>query len=528
MISRRGLKMTFSGVAALAVALTLLSCAPKTVEVTREVTKEVPVEVTRLVEVTKEVPVEVTVVVTPAPPAPVKPAPQRNDSPTWPMVKGRRPANMDIMGEITVPGDFQEHQFSEPTICQACHPEIYEQWHGTMHSVSSLDPVLRAVVGFTLQGATEDWQREEAELCPRCHAPIGHTSGVIPTSKEVNDANLGKLGERAGISCDFCHFVKASTGIGNAPYILDPGQGGGDLGTKRGPLTDAVSPGHKTEFSELHTRSEFCGMCHDVTHAVTDAPIERTYTEWREGPYNTGDPQTSVQCQDCHMRQRPGVPATGKTERPDNPGQVCTTGPKREHVWVHYIVGGSVAVPTLLGNKTHAALAEERLKNAADLAIIAEDLARGKLGTITVEVVNSGAGHYLPTGLTEVRQMWLAVTVKDDKGNLVFSSGAVDEEGNIDPQAVIYNTVLGDAEGNPTLNVAQATRVLKDYRIPPKGKREERYSFQVPEGAVYLDITATLRYRSAPQDVVNLLLGEGAPVLPITDMVTATKRVELK
>jgi len=92
----------------------------------------------------------------------------------------------------------------------------------------------------------------------------------------------------------------------------------------------------------------------------------------------------------------------------------------------------------------------------------------------------------------------------------------------------MYNTVLGDAEGNPTLNVAKATRVLRDYRVPPMGKRVEKYTFLVPADAAYLEITATLRYRSAPQAVVNLLFGEGAPVLPITDMVTATARVELR
>ncbi len=507
MITRKGLKRTLSVVAALAVALILLSFVPRALGVNLEGAREAPLEAT---------------------PTPVKPAPERDYSPTWPMVKSKRPANMDIAGEITVPGDFQEQQFTDPTVCRACHPEIYEQWQGGMHSMAARDPLFRAAVEFTLQGVTEDWETAEARLCVRCHTPIGHAVGLIPTSNELDDANLEKLGEREAVNCDFCHSVRASAGIGNAPYILDPGQGQGDMGLKRGPFADSVSPIHETQFSELHTRSEFCGACHNVTHAVTDTPLETTYVEWRESPYNSGDPQTSVQCQDCHMRQLPGVPATGKTERPDNPGKACTTGPEREHIWAHNKVGGNVALPTLLGNEAVARMAEERLKNAADLAIVAEGLAGGELGAITVEVVNSGAGHYLPTGLTEVRQMWLAVTVEDDQGHLVFSSGAVDEEGNVDPQAVLYNTVLGDAEGHHTLNVARVTRVLKDYRIPPQGRQEERYSFLVPEEASYLEITATLRYRSAPQDVVNLLLGEDAPTLPIIDMVTATARVELK
>ena len=91
-------------------------------------------------------------------------------------------------------------------------------------------------------------------------------------------------------------------------------------GTKYGPFNDSPDTIHKNQYSELHTRSEFCGGCHDVSHAGNDLPIEQTYTEWRQGPYNTTDPKTTVHCQDCHMRQRPGFPCTGSTERPDNPG----------------------------------------------------------------------------------------------------------------------------------------------------------------------------------------------------------------
>jgi len=66
---------------------------------------------------------------------------------------------------------------------------------------------------------------------------------------------------------------------------------------KRASLKDAVSPYHKTEYSELHTKSDFCGNCHNIFNPVTNFPVERTYDEWKYSIYA----QKSIQCQDCHM-----------------------------------------------------------------------------------------------------------------------------------------------------------------------------------------------------------------------------------
>ncbi len=180
--------------------------------------------------------------------------------------------------------------------------------------------------------------------------------------------------EKGGVICDFCHSVKATTGIGNALYILCLGNATKmDGGTKFGPFDDSPDTIHKNLFSELHTRSEFCGDCYDVSHAGNDLPIEQTYTEWRQCPYNTGDSETSVHCQDCHMKQRPDFPCTGSTERPDNPGFASPEmmgGKNRPHIWTHYFVGGS-AVPISLppNSDVQPQMAIDRLKNAATLDV---------------------------------------------------------------------------------------------------------------------------------------------------------------
>ena len=147
-------------------------------------------------------------------------------------------------------------------------------------------------------------------------------------------------------------------------------------GTKYGPFNDSPDTIHKNQYSELHTRSEFCGGCHDVSHAGNDLPIEQTYTEWRQGPYNTTDPKTTVHCQDCHMRQRPGFPCTGSTRDQITPvlhRLETLGGKKRPHIWTHYFVGGSVTPISLPPNsEVQPQLAVERLKNAATLELIVD------------------------------------------------------------------------------------------------------------------------------------------------------------
>ena len=265
-----------------------------------------------------------------------------------------------------------------------------------------------------------------------------------------------------------------------------------------------------------------------VTDTFNGMPIERTYTEWREGPYNTGDPATTVHCQDCHMRQRPGIPATGSTERPDNPGLSALGGKERSHVATHYHVGGNAAVPALFeGGQQNADMAVERLKNCATIEITVPPFPQvWQTADLQVKVNNVGAGHYLPTGLSEVRELWLEILVKDALGRTVFQSGTVDTQGNLDPQARLFNIKLADAAGNPTVNVAKADRIMSDSRIPPKGYRLEHYTFLVPlSGLLGYTVEARLKYRSAPQSLIDDLLGGESVTLPIIDMASASAEV---
>ena len=455
-----------------------------------------------------------------------------NWSPTWINPSWERPANMIPDSAISAPGDLTAGDLEQPSLCGGCHNEIFKQWEGGVHANAFNDPIFQKATKLFLAEAETEGELEEARSCVRCHTPLGHLSKVVETTEaDYESVESVALGARSGIFCDFCHSVKSCAGVGNAPFLVDAGQEGSEQKTKWGPRSDAVSSYHQSAFSELHTRSEMCGICHDVTHTVNGMPIERTYTEWREGPYNTGDPATTVYCQDCHMRQRPGIPATGSTDRPDNPGISGFGGKERSHVYSHYLVGGNAVLPALFeGGEEKAQMAIERLQNCASIEIISPEFPRvWQDAAIQVKVRNVGAGHYLPTGLSEVRELWLEVKVKDAFGRTLMHSGTVDLTGDLDPQARLFNIKLADRDGNPTINVAKADHVLSDTRIPPKGYRLEHFSFFVPlSGIVGYTIDARLLYRSAPQSLIDTLLGDDTVSIPVIEMTSATAEVRFR
>ena len=419
-------------------------------------------------------------------------------------------------------------QFIEPEVCSGCHEEIFKQWEGSMHSKSFLDPLWRASTKFfAAQTETSD-EKLEIYACVKCHTPLGFRSGAITGPDNDFKDVPGILNH--GIFCNWCHNISEVRSVGNADYDVTPGNGVDDPSTMLGRYKDSKSSFHPTKYSKLHTQSEFCGLCHNVSHAANLTPIESTYDEWKASPYNTGDPQTTVHCQDCHMRQTLTIPATGKTERPDSPGFACSNGPKRKHVPTHYIVGANTLKGENFGDETHIKLATARLKHAADIEIIESGLYRkSSIARIKVKVTNSGAGHYLPTGMTELRQMWLDIQVIDNTGRAIFSSGKVNDKGDIDHDAVIFNTVLGNKKGDPVINIALADRVLFDHRIPPKGYVIEDYAFFIPGYATEpLHVKAVLRYRSCSQSFANDMLKDEATIIPITDMAETVLNIRCK
>jgi hypothetical protein len=409
-------------------------------------------------------------------------------------------------------------EFEDPAVCQGCHPELYKQWKGSMHSAAFDDPVFQALWRLGVKetdGAVE-------KLCAGCHTAIGTVAEEVRLG--ADGVFQASAIAKKGVQCDLCHTIKASTsGITptrepeNASVIVEPGS------VKRGPYKDADSPYHETEYSDLHTRSEFCANCHNVFHPFNHFPIENTYYEWKNSVYA----QAGIQCQDCHMMPvEKAVEAARTMKRPVNPGRAAVGGPARENVWTHEFVGGNAVVTDLLGAKKHAEIAVQRLQSAASLELqLPKEAKAGNIVRFKVRVKNETAGHNLPTSLTEVRQVWVEVQVKAGAAE-VFHSGHLEADGALDHEAAVFNAAAVDKDGHHTVKPWEIVRFESNTTIPPKGSALVPYSFQLPADAKGpLQVSATLHYRSYDQTVANLLLGEKAPRIPVIDMVSASGEI---
>lgn len=397
--------------------------------------------------------------------------------------------------------------FDPPETCQGCHQEIYDQWKGSMHSNAWNDPVYLAL----MRAASKATKGLTDNLCIGCHTPIGLTTGEATPGGE----RLSPLSKN-GVQCDFCHNISAITGIGNASFVLTPKKYGRSL--KFGPFKDASSPYHDTTYSDLHTKSELCGACHNVTHPLNRIPIERTYDEWKDSPY----PAEGIGCQECHMSPGPGFKK--------NPGRAAIGAKEREHIFTHYFVGGNTMVPSMLGSEKHARLAREMLQSAARMEIISvRNVRPGATATVVIRVHNSGAGHKLPTGFPEGREMWVDFSVLDGKGKELFRLGRIDGEGRLEEGTRNFKVVLGDDAGNIIdVEVWKASRILHDNRILPRGYADVRFDFPIPsdiEGR--LTIKADLCYHSFSQAFVDHLLGKDAPKVPTVIMTSLTGQAEV-
>ncbi len=317
-----------------------------------------------------------------------------------------------------------------------------------MMAYAAVSPVFNALeaVGNSLTDGAFRADGSEALLCQGCHAPISVALEEFPTHEEAAGRPsrdfAGEIG-RHGLSCDFCHQVSHpdldaspdGDGIANASFVMRTGD------VKFGPIADPVlSPFHNAQYSDYLRSSEFCGSCHDVRlngeDAVTDEPLlrlENLFTEWREGPYSTtANPLGRVvSCQDCHMSAYPyEAPGTYFQDRAATYGN-----PPLRRVSSHYFSGVDIALVDFPGQASQGADSHgmpigqvdrrrDLLQVACAIKIEVDDMsADTRVLPVRVGVRNVGAGHNVPSGFSQERQVWIELVVTDATGETVYESG---------------------------------------------------------------------------------------------------------
>ncbi|MDB4939177.1 MAG: Serine/threonine-protein kinase PknA, partial [Labilithrix sp.] len=282
------------------------------------------------------------------------------------------------------------------------------------------------------------------------------------------------------------------SGIGNSGYLLDPssfvtrtlGPGGpGD------PIVHRPAP---SDAKAYLGSSEFCGACHDVRLFGTDSlgvrekgehfkRLRNAYSEWRTwSDTEKAAGRRAATCQDCHMSLYPGVCVAGSssTSTSTSGGDGCPTGfhfearapgekargmiasssSEPRPITSHYFTSVDLPLSTEFDDKW----ASDTSLDASGTPIGLE-LRRRQLLThtfafalgrttriggqleIPVEVRNTGAGHRVPAGFSQEREIWVELTVKDARGAVVYEVGRIaDDDADLRDKAFVRVTTRDD------------------------------------------------------------------------------------
>lgn len=402
--------------------------------------------------------------------------------------------------------------------CSICHKKQRTDFNGSMHSVTHTDRYYRMFAEL----AREETSEAVYTYCSGCHAPQGVVSGAIPgmaekdLPREVTD----------GVGCDVCHQIDSLMADdspwgepGNASFALNPG-----TGVKYGPVAKIdATPAHEGEKRDFLQSSEFCATCHTVIHPVNGLRIEHTYAEWKKSVYA----EKGIHCQDCHMRSIEDAIEVARTLKPVKKAEVKWANKADPRpISVHEFVGGNVQAGMLAKSPEHAELARQRLRSAAALAVESGERGGGAVA-VDVVVTNVGAGHSLPTSLTELREMWVHLRVTDANGKVLHESGRLDEIGDIEEGAIRFGAHTVDAAGKVTYKPWEAVGFAWKRLVPAKESVRDTVRVALDGASGPLTVEARLLYRTTPPKVVKMVMGEEAFEPEIVEMATARAKIEL-
>ena len=333
---------------------------------------------------------------------------------------------------------------------------------------------------------------------------------------------------KAGVSCDVCHQISRLTGDdgpwgepGNGSFVVEPGR------VKYGHSGDVASNrAHTGQKQDFFAKSEFCASCHTVIHPVHGLRIEHTYGEWKASVYA----EKGIQCQDCHMRSVEDAAKVAATLQPVVVwGQSVVDGPKRQ-VFPHFFVGANANADRLAGGPHHAANGGGPLEGSRAIELETPGkVAAGEELAVDVLVHNVAAGHNIPTGVTELRQMWVELELLDQGGNVIDRFGGLDKRGEIAEPTIRFGAIAGNRDGQATFKLWEMERFLWKRTVPPKSFTRDQIHMKLPSDlSGVITVQAKLFYRSASPHVVRQIMGDELLQLRIVEMCIAKTTVSVR
>jgi Flp pilus assembly protein TadD len=458
------------------------------------------------------------------------------------------PSSAQVYGKQKIPSKF----FMESDSCKRCHADIYNQWFSSAHHFSSFNNQwYRKSIEYmqdTIGTAPSKW-------CGGCHDPAVLYAGLMDTPiKQI----VHRPEAQAGLGCMMCHSIaKVKSTMGQGDFYLEYPKLH-ELAATQNPVARALHDfliklnpePHRRVFLKPFMRdqtAEFCSSCHKVH---LDIPVNHyrwfrgfnEYDNWQasgvsgQGARSFYYPPKPQQCADCHM------PAEASKD----------FGNMNGFVHSHRFPAANTAVPTANEDAPQLKLTEDFLKNGAltvdifalspaqaplkpgaaaqselsttfavgeeaeskvpveavgetasvtaPLNRVQPALRRGDAVRVDVVVRTKKLGHFFPGGTVDAYDTWLELKGTDDKGQTIFWSGMVEDNGHgpVEKGAHFYRSLQIDAHGNPiNKRNAWATRSVVYVRLIPPGAADTvHYRLLVPENAgSKITLHARLCYR---------------------------------
>ncbi len=430
--------------------------------------------------------------------------------------------------------------------CLSCHDDFRDDWQHSMHHLSSFNnPVYHFSVRETIRYSEQEDVPHAARLCATCHDPVLLLSGKFdrPLAEIERDPD-----SRAGITCTVCHAIeRVHAPLGNGAYtIRTPGAYPFEFSDNRWlkalsrQLIKAKPEFHKKTFLKpVHRSAEFCSACHKV-----HLPAEFNRYKWLRGQDHYDSwllsgvsghgvasfyyPKRAVtRCALCHM---PLKPSDDFAARYPDGAERAGAGDQR-YIHDHLFGAANTGVPHLLGLPETAGNDRRRafLQGVArvDIFGLREDgridgrliaplrpelpaLQPGRDYLIETVVRTLKVGHAFTQGTADSNEPWLDVTVTSG-GRVIGRSGALREDGDVDPWAHFLNAYLLDRQGRriERRNAQDIFVPLYNHQIPPGAGEVVHYRLHVPEDARgEITVTVRLQYRKFDTRLMRHVLGE--------------------
>ena len=445
--------------------------------------------------------------------------------------------------------------------CADCHADIYRQWSQSAHRFSSFNnqwyrksiEYMQDVIGI-----------RPSRWCAGCHDVALLLNGMMDTPvRQILDTPEAQVG-LACTACHAITQVRDTMGNSDYrityPALSDFMASDSRLVNLLHDFLVRVDPApHRQTFLKpFHREAQspaFCSTCHKV-HLDTHVNNYRwfrgfnEYDAWQAsgvsgyGARSFYYPDRPKTCTDCHMplvpsddlgnlggyvhsHRFPGANTALPTANKHPEQLAATVAFLQSGVVTLDIFGLSPAAP--LSSKQQAAGAPARGAGAlsttfpigeeqaagsgrwtgsrrpvrpvlAPLDAVTATVQRGTSVIVEVVVRSRGVGHFFPGGTIDAFDTWVELKAVDDRGQVLFWSGAVADAGRgpVEPGAHFYRAFLVDQHGNEInkRNAWAARSVVYARAIPPGAADVVHFRLLIPEHAgERLRLTAKLNYR---------------------------------